>query len=507
MFTSEDLMLLEKKGLSVKSIENQLDNFKNGFPFVHLLRPAVINDGIKLITTSGEIKLNKDFDDYANSIKIVKFVPASGAATRMFKDLFAFKENYEKPSISLQVLEFGTVFFQSIKRFAFYQDLEMKMEEDGFLLTDEIRSKNYALILDYLLTEKGLNYANLPKALLKFHRNSKTSHTAIEEHLIEGALYGKSDGDKVYIHFTLSPEHVALFESLISQVISSYEKMFHVKYVITHSIQQPNTDTIAVNPDNSLFRDKNNSLLFRPAGHGALIWNVNQLKADIIFIKNIDNVVPERKGETTVSYKKIIGSLLIQTKKAVDKILKQLSGKGAVNIEEISLFIKNELSIEVPKNIQNLPLDDQKEILISLLNRPIRICGMVKNEGEPGGGPFWVKNEKGISLQIVESSQINLNIDAQRRIVEQSTHFNPVDIVCSINDFKGEPFDLSKFVDSNTGFISTKSKDGKELKALELPGLWNGAMADWITLFVEVPIATFNPVKTVNDLLRSEHQN
>lgn len=507
MFTPEDLNQLKEIGFSKETIKNQLDQFKAGFPYVNLVRPAVINDGIKMITTSGEIKLNSDFDDYSKNVKIIKFVPASGAATRMFKDLFDFKDNYDKPEVDPKVLAFGHTFFQSLNRFAFYHDLDAVMDRDGLSLKEEWNSKNYRLILDYLLSDKGLNYANLPKALIKFHRYGNASRTALEEHLVESALYGKSGDGMAYIHFTLSPEHVALFENLISDVVPAYEKKYQVKFNITHSIQQPTTDTIAVNLDNSPFRTKDEKLLFRPAGHGALIWNVNQLDGDLIFIKNIDNVVPERKNETTIVYKKIIGSLLIQYKNHIDKILKKLTGQGKVNIEEIASYVENELFIELPKDFGNLSEVDQKHKLAVLLNRPIRVCGMVKNEGEPGGGPFWVKTSDGNSLQIVESSQIDFNISTQKRIVDQSTHFNPVDIVCSIRDYKGETFDLSKFVDPNTGFISNKSKDGKDLKALELPGLWNGAMAKWITVFVEVPIATFNPVKTVNDLLRNEHQN
>jgi len=507
MFTPEDLNQLNKIGFSKQVIKNQLNQFITGFPYVNLVRPAVINDGIKLITTSGEIKLNSDFDDYSKNIKIVKFVPASGAATRMFKDLFDFKENFDKPEANSKVLEFGNTFFQSLNRFAFYHDLDMVMDRDGLSLKEELDSKNYRLILDYLLSDKGLNYANLPKALIKFHRSENTTRTALEEHLVESALYGKSGDGVAYIHFTISPEHVPMFEALISEVVPAYEKKYQVKFNITHSIQQPTTDTIAVNHDNTPFRTNEDKLLFRPAGHGALIWNVNQLDGDIIFIKNIDNVVPERKGETTIVYKKIIGSLLIQYKQTIDKTLKKLTGQGKIKIEEVISFVENELFIELPKGFSDFSEADQKQKLIAILNRPIRVCGMVKNEGEPGGGPFWVKNSDGNSLQIVESSQIDFSISAQKRIVDQSTHFNPVDIVCSIRDYKGETFDLSKFVDTNTGFISVKSKDGKDLKALELPGLWNGAMAKWITVFVEVPIATFNPVKTVNDLLRSEHQN
>lgn len=507
MLKQEDLKQLEGIGFSKQQIENQISQFIQGFPYMNILRPAVINDGIKHMTTSGEIKLNKDFDEYSTEMKIVKFVPASGAASRMFKDLFAYKENYLNPEIDAKTLAFGAVFFQSITKFAFYGDLVAVMQRDGFSMEEQLELKNHGLILDYLLTEKGLNYANLPKALLKFHQYNGEARTAIEEHLVEGALYGKSINGKVHIHFTISPEHVALFEAHINEVLPKYKKRFKVEFEITHSLQQPTTDTIAVDLNNEPFRTADDKLLFRPAGHGALIWNVNQLDADLIFVKNIDNVVPERINETTIVYKKVIGALLIQLKKNIARAIKQLSSNAKVNFDDTLSFVTNELQIVVPEGFSELEETEKRAFLIKVLNRPIRICGMVKNEGEPGGGPFWTKNAEGVSLQIVESSQIDMSNDSQKRIVDLSTHFNPVDLVCSTKDFDGNIFDLSEFVDVNTGFISIKSKDGKDLKALELPGLWNGAMAKWITVFVEVPIATFNPVKTVNDLLRSEHQS
>lgn len=507
MLSQADIKQLKTIGFSEQQILNQLAQFKTGFPFVQLIRPAVINDGIKYVTTRGDIKLNQDFDEFSQHIKIIKFVPASGAATRMFKDLFDFKEEYNNPNIDQKTLDFGTAFFASIEKFAFYDDLKLAMKKDRLSIEKELESKNYKIILDYLLTSKGLNYANLPKALIKFHNYGDESHTAIEEHLIEGALYGKSGDGKVYIHFTLSPEHVSLFEKHIAEVIAKYEIQYDVKYDISHSIQQPTSDTLAVNLDNTPFRTSDSKLLFRPAGHGALIWNVNQLDGDIVFIKNIDNVVPERKVETTVVSKKIIGSLLIQYKKNIDKWLKQLKSKAKIKIEDLVVFINNELGYELPISFEQMDDQAKRDFLITFLNRPLRVCGMVENVGEPGGGPFWVSSKDGISLQIIESSQIDLKNEEQRKIFEQSSHFNPVDIVCSVKDYEGKMFDLTQYVDSNTGFISQKSKDGKDLKALELPGLWNGAMANWITIFVEVPIATFNPVKTINDLLRNEHQS
>jgi len=510
MLLPEDLKQIKERGSSIEQIENQLQSFQKGFPFIKLVRPATANDGIKIITSAGEKKLFNDYDEFTKTLKVIKFVPASGAASRMFKDLFTFKEKYSSTSkINDKELAFGFNFFNSIKKFAFYNDLKLVMQNAGFTIENELENKNYSLILDYFLTEKGLNYANLPKAFLKFHLYSNVSRTAIEEHFVEGAEYGKSGDGNVYLHFTVSPEHVLKFEEITNIIKPLYEEKYNTKFIVSHSIQQPSTDTIAVDIKNNPFREKDNKLLFRPAGHGSLIWNLNKLNADLIFIKNIDNIVPDRLRETTILYKKIIGALLINIQKQAHKYLTILS-KNTIDdthVNDICTFIEHELEYSVLKEIEKMDNKQKCDYLFNFLNRPVRVCGMVKNEGEPGGGPFWVTNSSNISLQIVESSQINFSDEKQENIVSQSTHFNPVDIVCGIKDFTGKNFDLNRFIDNETGFISVKSKDGKELKAMEVPGLWNGAMANWITIFVEVPIITFNPVKTVNDLLRSEHQN
>lgn len=510
MFTKKEIAEIEKRGLSLDLIEKQIKQFEQGFPFVNLARHASLNDGIESFTTQGAKKLFSDYDELIAGKKLVKFVPASGAATRMFKDLFLFQDNFtENADVNDEKLQFGFNLFKHIKQFAFFDELKKKMQKDGLKLEKLLEEKKYLEILDYLLTEKGLNYANLPKALIQFHKYDEYSRTALQEHMVEGALYGKMTDNVVSIHFTVSPEHQLGFEALVKKIKPVYEKKFNVKYQIEFSCQKTETDTIAVDLQNKPFKDKSSNLVFRPAGHGALLSNLNDLDADIVFIKNIDNVVPDRLKETTVLYKKVLASYLMNLQNKTYQLLNLLSESKVKDktIKETELFIKDELLLPFPKTYPELDTEGKIKLFSDLMNRPIRVCGMVKNEGEPGGGPFWVKDSKtGLSrLQIVESSQIDMQNIKQKRIMEQSTHFNPVDLVCGIKNFRGEKFNLFDFTNPDTGFISIKSKDGRDLKAMELPGLWNGAMDKWITIFVEVPIITFNPVKTINDLIRSEH--
>lgn len=510
MLTENDKLAIQQKGIDVSVVESQIQKFKQGFPFVILKNPAKLNEGIELFTTQGAKKLCTDFDELIENRSVLKFVPASGAATRMFKDLFYFRDHYSDKNQEEQSLKFGNHFFKHLSQFAFFQDLKEVLKKQGHDIKVLLENQEYDKILDAFLLENGLNYSQLPKALLKFHSySSKEFRTSLEEHLVEGAMYAKMSDNKVKIHFTVSPEHQSAFETLISKVVSKYEKLYGVAYEIEFSCQKPETDTIAVDMDNLPFRDKSGALVFRPAGHGALLSNLNDIDADIVFVKNIDNVVPDRLKETTVLHKKVIASYLINLQTKAHHFLKLIKNKKCNEklTKEMFLFAKDELMIHFPKDFEEISQAEQLEYLFKMLNRPMRVCGMVKNEGEPGGGPFWVKNPQdgSLSLQIVETSQIDIQNEKQSRIMQQSTHFNPVDLVCAIKDFEGNKFNLMDFVDPDTGFISIKSKDGKDLKAMELPGLWNGAMANWITVFVEVPLITFNPVKTINDLLRPEH--
>ena len=514
IFSTKDLSQISNRGSDLQTVEIQIENFKRGFPYADLQRAATIGDGVLNLKDTELEALKGFYNRKAQLKKVLKFVPASGAASRMFKDLFTYLEESQDGKKSKDELladkGFNSVsnFISNISKFAFFNSLEETMNKEGISIETMLEDKKYSVIIDYLLNEHGLDYGSLPKGLLEFHRYYDVSRLAIEEHLVEGAFYSRSENDRALLHFTVSPEHLEKFKKQLKQVQSIYEKKFGISYDVNFSTQKESTDTIAVGMENNPFREKDNSLLFRPGGHGALIENLNDLDADVIFIKNIDNIVPDRLKEPTILYKKAIGGLLLKLQETAFKFLNELDAKIDPDfINQITEFAQKDLNINIPADFNSKSIEEKKTFLFNHLNRPIRICGMVKNEGEPGGGPFWVKNTKGeTSLQIVESSQVDSENPDQLNIMKSATHFNPVDLVCGIKNYKNEKFDLHKYVDPETGFISIKSKDGKNLKAQELPGLWNGAMANWITVFVEVPIITFNPVKTVNDLLREQHQ-
>lgn len=505
MFTKEDLTQLQNKGISTQQIENQLNFFKEGFPFLRLHGSASANKGISCIGPADEKKYIGDWEKYLNeSHKVLKFVPASGAASRMFKDLFEFMDGTsDQPNT-----DFEKNFFQNIHQFAFAAELNDACLKNCSKSIDELMNEGqFKRIIKNLLTDDGLNYGSLPKGLLQFHSYTEGPRKAVVEHLVEGALYAKNKENQVDVHFTVSPEHRALFEAEVEASAPGIEATFGIQLNVSFSEQKPSTDTLAADADNQPFRDQD-KMVFRPGGHGALIENLNDLDADVVFVKNIDNIVPDRLKDCTVRYKKLIAGVLVSTQKQVFDYLTILESGQYDNskLVEIIHFLQNQLNTRNPET----KILEDSELAIYLkhkLNRPIRVCGMVRNAGEPGGGPFWAYNPDGsISLQILESSQIDLKDPEKKAMFEQGTHFNPVDLVCAVRNYQGKKFDLTRYVDKQTGFISLKSKNGKDLKALELPGLWNGAMSDWNTIFVEVPIETFNPVKTVNDLLRPVHQ-
>lgn len=507
MITEKDKALLAKKGISEEQLNKQLACFVKGFPYLRLSAAASVEKGILTPSAADKEAYLAAWHTYTadKSHKIVKFVPASGAASRMFKNVFAFVDAaYDSPQT-----DFEKTFFDRIHDAAFYEDLNAACQRLHALDIDAlIGNGRYKDVAKAMLQADGLNYGALPKGLLKFHKYAEGARTPLEEHLVEGALYACQEDGTVNVHFTVSPEHREMFESLVKKVAPTYEKKFGVKYNVTFSEQKSSTDTVAANPNNTPFRTADGSLLFRPGGHGALIENLNDIDADVVFIKNIDNVVPDRLKADTVSNKKLLAGVLVTLQAQAHAYLRKLdSGKYTMDeLREMLQFVQKKL---FTKNPETKMLEDT-ELAIYLrkkLNRPMRVCGMVRNVGEPGGGPFLAYNSDGtISLQILESSQIDMNDHEKKAMFEKGTHFNPVDLVCAINDYQGKPFHLPDFVDPQTGFISHKSKDGKELKALELPGLWNGAMSDWSTVFVEVPLSTFNPVKTVNDLYREQHQ-
>lgn len=506
MLTQKDRELLAEKHITEDVLNHQLNQFKTGFPFLKLAGAAAPGNGIVVTDAAQQTYHLQSWDKYLDGgHKVLKFVPASGAASRMFKNLFEFLDgDSDTPDT-----DFMRKFFDGIEHFAFYEALtDACVVNEGKTIEDLVADGNYKAVVDCLLGEYGLGYGQLPKGLLQFHAYDDSVRTPLEEHLVEGALYASGRDGRVNVHFTVSPEHRPLFEDLVKTRVGEYEQKYGVKYDVTFSEQKSSTDTVAVTPDNEPFRNDDGSLLFRPAGHGALIENLNDLDADIIFVKNIDNVVPDRLKEPTVKFKKVIAGLLVETqKKAFDFIRLLDSGNYTHDdIENIIRFMRDTLCIRNPQ-LKNMEDTELVIYLKNKLNRPMRVCGMVRNVGEPGGGPFLAYNADGtISPQILESVQIDTGNAEYVEMFKSGTHFNPVDIVCAVKDYKGESFDLTKYVDPATGFISSKSKNGKELKALELPGLWNGSMSDWNTIFVEVPLDTFNPVKTVNDLLREQHQ-
>ena len=477
MFNHEEILQIEARGISVAEVERQIENFRKGFPSLPVVRAASGGDGI-LQLSDDEIKAAEElYNSRTTKLRTIKFVPASGAATRMFKELFEYiNDNKRTPGIDKLIT--------NLEKFAFFAELAKYLKPQ---IDDKDVVRN--IVVD------GLAYGSKPKGLVTFHAYKEGARKPVEEHLVEAALYA-SNGERAAIHFTVSPEHKAGFLALLEERQSHYEKKFDIKYDVSFSEQSPATDTIAVNPDNTPFRTEDGKLLFRPAGHGALIANLDKLDADIIFVKNIDNVTTdERKGDT-ITYKRVLAGELLRLQERNFELLRALE-RGEDRFEEAKAFLQSKLCCKLPENASN-------ELIIKTLDRPIRVCGMVKNEGEPGGGPFWVGDEYGREqLQIAESSQI---AKEDMHLMKEATHFNPVDLVCGVMRYDGTKYDLTKYTDPKTGFISSKSAGGRELRAQELPGLWNGAMANWNTIFVEVPISTFSPVKVVQDLLRPEHQ-
>ncbi len=509
MFSKADIRQIEERGSSLNQITKQVEDFRKGFPFLPIMEAASVKNGIISLSEEEKSKYISFFEKKVGlGTRLLKFVPASGAASRMFKALFEAKGKLEKGVPEKEVIEEIKVcgqFVSKIEDFAFSGDLKEAINQAG-------QGKNAFSLLHFLLSAEGLNYGTLPKGLLKFHSYGHEARTPFEEHLMEGVLYAKDNAHKVNLHFTVSTEHQEGFEKLFNNIKDEWEKKHNVKFKVSFSQQKPSTDTIAVDENNEPFRNEDNSLLFRPGGHGALLENLNDLDADVVFIKNIDNVVPDKYKAATTEYKKALAGILLKYQEHIFRYQKELNEKlhtalDSAFLAEAANFMQNSLNTIPPENQYYTEKETLYYYLRQKYNRPLRVCGMVKNEGEPGGGPFWAQNSDGtVSLQVVESSQIDMKSPQQQKIANYATHFNPVDLVCGVKNYKGEKYNLLEFRDTDTGFISIKFKDGKPLKAMELPGLWNGAMSDWNTLFVEVPIDTFNPVKTVNDLLRDKHQ-
>ena len=512
-FTNADKQQIESKGLTIDKIEEQLNIFSRGNLPVNIAAAATLGDGIKQYSKERQLELEKYYEEHKSNHDILKFVPASGAATRMFKAIHVFLNEFDPIQEGLKDYlkkandKSLSRFFNNFEKLPFYQEAlvyEQKHNTEFEGLTEDEKKVS---LTKTMLFSPGLDLSDHPKGLVPFHKYEDQIVTAFEEHLYEAAIYSDIKG-KCNLHFTVSEEHKEKFEKEFDRIIERVKKKTGVDYHVEYSYQNPKTDTIAVNKDNTPFRTVDNELFFRPGGHGALIENLNDLVADVVFIKNIDNVVKSSEVNKMAGYKKMLGGKLLLLQKKSFEYLRSLDSEEISDekLDEIKSFLNNKLSLSSKVDFSGLNKDDKIKYLKDKLNRPLRVCGMVKNEGEPGGGPFLVKMENGEhSLQIIESAQIDTNNIQQNEIAQNATHFNPVDLVCGIKDYKGNQFDLNKFVDSTMSFIAEKTKDGKALKALERPGLWNGAMAKWNTVFVEVPVETFNPVKTVSDLLKPSH--
>lgn len=510
-----DRRQMRRLGITADQVRRQIAQFSKSSAFMRLNRPCTLEDGIVQIQPTEQEKYLQLHAQAAAAGRFAKFVPASGAATRMFQVLHQTYDSYGDLEEIRQHAADGEAtaaaflrLLAAIRHLPFYADLQEVVARDGLALETMIAQGQVHLLLHYLLTEQGLNYASLPKGLLKFHCYPRGCRTSFEEHLCDAARYLCAPGGFCRLHFTISPEHEPRFTQLLQHVRLRYEKQFGVHYEIEFSFQSPSTDTLAVDADNRPFRDPQGYLLFRPGGHGALLPNLSDLHGDLVYIRNIDNVAPDPRKEPVLYWNRVLGGYLVHLQHGVHHWLQVLRIPVSEDrLKEAEEFCRRDLCLTLPAAYPSWSVRDRQAYLLSKLRRPLRVGGMVPNTGEPGGGPFWVEGPDGsLSLQIVEKAQVDFADPGQEALWQSATHFNPVNLVCALRDEGGRPFDLPRYVDQDACFISEKSKDGRVLKALELPGLWNGAMADWTTVFVEVPGSTFNPVKTVADLLRPEHQ-
>jgi hypothetical protein len=501
LLMEEDLRQLDAAGIPPAKARTQIAFFKKGVKPLKLNRPCTRGDGIVIIPEKDMTKMVELHDDAARGGRCMKFVPASGAASRMFAH---WHDALAKGSF--RGTEFGKTFADNLHRFAFFPDLKESMASQGQNVEHLLKGGELNHILHYILSSRGLNYGHLPKALLKFHSCPEGSRTALEEHLVEAAFFTTAANRECRIHFTVSDEHLKQTTSFLAKIREGYENRLGVTFRIELTTQSLSTSTVAMEGE-KLYRDRSGRLILRPGGHGALLDNLNRIDGDIIFIKNIDNVAPDRLKPEILLYKKVLGGYFISLEKEIHRHVRRLS-KGEIKEKDIhaaSLFCRKKLHVFLPPSFDNLTPTQRRDLLVNRLNRPLRVCGMVKNEGEPGGGPFWIDKGGEQSLQIVEYQQIDVESDEQKAVWSASTHFNPVDLVCGVRDYQSQKFDLPLFADPKTVIISNKNEKGRPIRVLEHPGLWNGSMANWNTVFVEVPIGTFNPVKTIDDLLRQQH--
>ena len=514
MFTEKDINQIHDKGITLDQVNAQISRLKNGMTHSHLLFAATIGKGIHAYNAEETQNLIALYETSKEDLDILKFVPASGAATRMFKFLFKFLKGYtlSKGNIKAYAQAEGDdlilAFTSQLKAFPFYTEVYSKLKDAVVGYETLSEDEQYYEFVKMMLAEEGFNYSFFPKGLLPFHKYGAAYITAFQEHLYEASLYASSK-KQANLHFTVSEKHQPYFLKELEGIKPKLEKETGVSFKVSFSYQKEATETLALTKEDQVYRKEDGSILFRPGGHGALIENLNDLDSDIIFIKNIDNIVVTEKNKECSEYKKLLAGALLKAQKQVFKYMAQLEANTLddADVTAMAYFLRKQLSVHIDENFGAFTFEAKVNYLKDKLNRPIRACGMVKNEGEPGGGPFWVKDENGdISLQIVEFAQIDFSNKRQQSIVYKATHFNPTDLVCGVKNYKGEKFDLMNYVDPEAAFITTKTQNGTDIQALELPGLWNGSMAHWNSIFVEVPVETFNPVKTVNDLLKPVHQ-
>jgi hypothetical protein len=523
-FTADDHRQMERLGVAPEEALRHVELFRNPPPYTRVLRACTLGDGIRAIFPEDEAELTARFDEAEGSGRIHKFVPASGVASRMFKPLLSYLEQLEAAAgtdgAEVEAPPPGPevrTFFAELQRFAFFEELAAITAAHGLRLEADaagliaLGPAERLTVLACLLTEVGLAYAERPKGLILFHRYPEGARTPFEEHLVEAADYARDRDGTCRLHLTVSPHHEAGFRALLADRGAALARRLGCRFEVGFTHQRRSTDTLAVDPDHRPFRLADGTLLFRPGGHGALLENLQELAdggAGIVLLKNIDNVVPDSRKPELTRWKKLLGGALLALRERTCSLLEGLEADlpDEELIEEAGRFVERELSRPLPRRFAEASPAERRRLLVEALDRPLRVAGVVRHTGEPGGGPFWVESAGGeVSLQIVETSQIGPEPDQQAALAA-STHFNPVDLACALHDRGGRPYGLGRFVDPATVFIAARSHEGRSLKALERPGLWNGAMAGWNTVFVEVPLATFAPVKTVLDLLRPEHQ-
>lgn len=513
-FTDNDIEQIQNHDLTLEQVREQIETIKRGMSFTNLTEAASIGNGILRFDSNEQNHYIQVFEDKRNSLSLIKFVPASGAATRMFKFLFKFLAdfNVSRDTINGYINKNKgsglAVFFAGLEKLPFFEEVVHKVHKVVPNFNELSYDEKRVEFIKTMLDKDRLNYSDFPKGLLPFHRYKYHIATAFEEHLYEASLYASSN-KVANVHFTISPKHNKAFDKEFKYIEEDVEENTQAAFNISFSNQRKSTDTIALTLNNEPYRNSNGQLLFRASGHGALLDNLNGLDHDLIFIKNIDNVIVSKHHKELAKYKKILAGVLIEAQQDVFEFLHVLDNKDVKDetCNLIAKFLRDRFNLIIIDKFQKFTVNQKIDYLKDKLNRPIRVGGIVKNEKEPGGGPFWVKDKDGnASIQVVEFAQIDFSSEDQKQIVRNATHFNPTDFVCGIKNYRGELFDLKEYVDVNANFVTNKSILDQEIKVLERPGLWNGSMAHWNSIFIEVPLMTFNPVKTVNDLLKSPHQ-